>query len=63
MPKVGDVEAWADTIRRLEAETRQWAYELGEANTSTADLARRTQAQTVGLRRLLDQMAMKETQQ
>lgn len=63
MPKAGEVKEWAGRVRRLEAQTRKWAYELEEAGDSTADLARRTQAQTVGLRRLLDQMATKETGQ
>ncbi len=56
----GDVKEWAVRVRRLEAQARMWAFELGEANDNTADLARRTLAQTVGLRRLLDQMATKE---
>lgn len=63
MPKAGEVQEWADHIRRLEAHVRNWAYELEAIGDSTADLARRTQAQTVGLRRLLDQMATKETGQ
>lgn len=62
MPKVGEVVEWAGRVRRLEAQARQWAFEEGEADT-TADLARRTLAQTVGLRRLLDQMVMKERRQ
>lgn len=63
MPTAGDVKEWANRVRQLEAQTRTWAYELEAAGDSTADLARRTQAQTVGLRRLLDQMATKETGQ
>ena len=61
MPKAGEVAEWAETIRHLEAQVRAWAYEAEAANSNTADLARRTQAQTVGLRRLLDQMVTKET--
>lgn len=62
MPKAGEVKEWAGRVRRLEAQARQWAFEEGEVDT-TADLARRTLAQTVGLRRLLDQMVTKETGQ
>lgn len=46
---------WARRIRRLEPQAMQWIYE--SASGQSADLARRTLAQTVGLRRLLDQMA------
>ncbi len=60
MPKAGEVREWAGRIRSLEAHTRKWAYEAEEVNHPTADLARRTLAQTVGLRRLLDQMVTKE---
>lgn len=61
MPKVGDVKDWAVSVRRLEAQARGWLFELEEADDITADLARRTLAQAVGLRRLLDQMVTKET--
>lgn len=60
MPKAGELREWAHRVRRLEAQARGWAFEEGEADI-TADLARRTLAQTVGLRRLLDQMVTKET--
>jgi len=46
---------WAQRIRRLEPHAMAWIYESETA--FAADLARRTLAQTVGLRRLLDQMA------
>lgn len=61
MPKAGEVKEWAGRVRRLEAQARGWQFEAEETNSSTADLARRTLAQTVGLRRLLDQMVTKET--
>lgn len=61
MPKTGEVKEWAVRARRLEAQARGWVFELEDAKDSTADLARRTLAQTVGLRRLLDQMVTKET--
>ncbi len=60
MPKAGEAKAWAHRARRLEAQARAWAFEAEEANDITADLARRTLAQAVGLRRLLDQMVTKE---
>jgi hypothetical protein len=46
---------WAQRMRRLEPQAMAWIYESDSA--LAADLARRTLAQTVGLRRLLDQMA------
>lgn len=46
---------WAQRARRLEPMALAWVYE--SSNETTADLARRIVAQTVGLRRLLDQMA------
>lgn len=42
-------------VRRLEQQTLQWIYE--SESSAVADLARRTLAQAVGLRRLLDQTA------
>jgi len=46
---------WAIRVRRLEPQALQWIYE--SESSAVADLARRTLAQAVGLRRLLDQMA------
>jgi hypothetical protein len=46
---------WAVRARRLEAQALQWIYE--SESSAVADLARRTLAQAVGLRRLLDQIA------
>lgn len=46
---------WAGRIRRLEPQAMCWIYE--SESSAVADLARRTLAQAVGLRRLLDQMA------
>lgn len=46
---------WALRVRRLEPQVLQWIYE--SEDDAIANLARRTLAQTVGLRRLLDQMA------
>lgn len=46
---------WAIRVRRLEPQAMQWIYE--SESSAVADLARRTLAQAVGLRRLLDQMA------
>jgi hypothetical protein len=46
---------WARRVRRLEQLTLQWIYE--SESDAVASLARRTLAQTVGLRRLLDQIA------
>jgi hypothetical protein len=48
---------WANRVRRLEPQAMAWVY---ESETVSADLARRILAQTVGLRRLLDQMVTKE---
>lgn len=48
-------QEWARRIRRLEPQAMQWIYE--SESSAVADLARRTLAQTVGLRRLLDQLA------
>jgi len=45
----------ARLVRRLEQQALQWIYE-GESS-AVVDLARRTLAQAVGLRRLLDQIA------
>lgn len=45
---------WSGRVRRLEPLAMSWIY---ESTGSNADLARRTLAQTVGLRRLLDQLA------
>jgi hypothetical protein len=46
---------WAHRVRRLEPQAMAWIY---DSDTDiAADLARRTLAQAVGLRRLLDQMA------
>ncbi len=50
-------QLWAQRLRRLEPHAMSWAY---EGSDKTADLARRILAQTVGLRRLLDQMVTKE---
>ncbi len=46
---------WANRIRRLEPQAMAWIYE--SETSAVADLARRTLAQAVGLRRLLDQMS------
>ena len=54
-PHQEDAMAWAQRVRRLEPLASAWVYESESA--ATADLARRIQAQAVGLRRLLDQMA------
>lgn len=50
-----EAKEWAHRMRRLEAEATRWIYE--SESDSSADVARRTLAQTVGLRRLLDQIA------
>jgi hypothetical protein len=50
-----EAKEWAQRTRRLEPLALKWIYE--SETSSTADLARRTLAQTVGLRRLLDQIA------
>jgi hypothetical protein len=47
-------QEWARRIRRLEPQALQWIYE--SESSAIADLARRTLAQAVGLRRLLDQI-------
>jgi hypothetical protein len=47
--------AGALQVRRLEQQAMQWIYE--SESDAVADLARRTLAQAVGLRRLLDQTA------
>ena len=46
---------WATRVRRLEPQAMAWIYE--SESDAVANLARRTLAQAVGLRRLLDQMA------
>lgn len=46
---------WGRRMRRLEPVVLNWIYE--SESSAVADLARRTLAQAVGLRRLLDQMA------
>lgn len=46
---------WARQVRRVEMLTLRWIYE--SESDAVANLARRTLAQAVGLRRLLDQMA------
>ena len=53
--RADQARTWAVRARHLEAQALQWVYESGDG--ATTDLARRTLAQTVGLRRLLDQMA------
>jgi len=53
--RTAQARAWAIRSRRLEAQAMQWIYE--SETDAVADLARRTLAQAVGLRRLLDQMA------
>jgi len=50
-----EARAWAHRVRRLEPVAMGWIYE--SESGIAADLARRTLAQAVGLRRLLDQMA------
>ena len=57
MPETRSEQAriWATRMRRLEAESTGWIYE--SESSAVADLIRRTLAQTVGLRRLLDQIA------
>lgn len=55
MDRAEEARIWAQRMRRLELQTLAWVYE--SESGAVADLARRTQAQTVGLRRLLDQLA------
>lgn len=47
--------AWAVQVRMLEQQSMAWIYE--SESSAVANLARRTLAQAVGLRRLLDQIA------
>jgi hypothetical protein len=53
--RAAQAQEWARRVRRLEPQALQWIYE--SESSAVADLARRTLAQAVGLRRLLDQMA------
>jgi hypothetical protein len=53
--RTAQAREWAIRARRLEVQALQWIYE--SESDSAADLARRTLAQAVGLRRLLDQIA------
>jgi hypothetical protein len=53
--RLAQARDWAVRVRRLEAQAMQWIYE--SESDAVADLARRTLAQAVGLRRLLDQIA------
>ena len=53
--RTAQAREWAIRARRLEAQAMQWIYE--SETDAVATLARRTLAQAVGLRRLLDQMA------
>lgn len=56
MSREEEARAWAQRLRRLEPKVMSWIYDDG-GDASLSDLARRTLAQTVGLRRLLDQIA------
>lgn len=53
--RLAQAQVWAQRLRRLEPQAMAWIYE--SEDEATADLARRTLAQAVGLRRLLDQMS------
>jgi len=53
--RTAQAREWAIRVRRLEPQALQWIYE--SESSAVADLARRTLAQAVGLRRLLDQIA------
>ena len=54
-PRQAQAAEWAHQARRLEAVAMSWIYDSHAEEDET--LARRVLAQTVGLRRLLDQMA------
>lgn len=53
--RAAQAKEWAHRMRRMEAAALGWVYE--SETSQAADLARRTLAQAVGLRRLLDQIA------
>jgi hypothetical protein len=54
-PQQAQAAEWAQRVRRLEPVAMSWIYDSAVDQDET--LARRVLAQTVGLRRLLDQMA------